>query len=231
MYCENCNKEHDGSYGSGRFCSVKCSRGFSTKSKRNEINNAVSLKLQNTGHSDIEKICPICEEVFFAKWNKRTQTCCSKSCSLKLRGGWEKLSADRWSIINRNSHANGHNVSHGGNTKWFEHNGIKVQGSYELRTCKILDAWKGIKIKNWEYTSDRIPYVKLDGKIHTYLLDFKVFLDDHSFYYIEVKGYERPNDKLKWQAVREKGIKLEVWFENDIREKEIEIGSLAQLVQ
>ena len=24
MICENCNKEHDGSYGSGRFCSSKC---------------------------------------------------------------------------------------------------------------------------------------------------------------------------------------------------------------
>ena len=35
--CENCKNEHDGSYGSGRFCSIKCSRGFSTKEKRKEI--------------------------------------------------------------------------------------------------------------------------------------------------------------------------------------------------
>ena len=29
--CENCGKEHDGSYGSGRFCCDKCSRSFSGK--------------------------------------------------------------------------------------------------------------------------------------------------------------------------------------------------------
>ena len=46
MKCENCNKEHCGSYGSGRFCSSRCARGFSTKQKREEINIAVSKKMQ-----------------------------------------------------------------------------------------------------------------------------------------------------------------------------------------
>jgi len=45
--CENCEKSHDGTYGSGRFCSTKCSRGFSTKAKRKEINEKVSSKLMN----------------------------------------------------------------------------------------------------------------------------------------------------------------------------------------
>jgi hypothetical protein len=31
MICENCGKEHDGSYGSGRFCCKECARAFSTK--------------------------------------------------------------------------------------------------------------------------------------------------------------------------------------------------------
>ena len=43
--CENCEQEHDGSYGSGRFCNAKCARGFSTKAKRKEINEKVSKKL------------------------------------------------------------------------------------------------------------------------------------------------------------------------------------------
>jgi len=45
MKCQSCLKEHDGSYGSGRFCSAKCARGFSTKAKRQEINKQVSKKL------------------------------------------------------------------------------------------------------------------------------------------------------------------------------------------
>ena len=47
MHCENCEKEHDSSYGSGRFCSCKCARGFSTKAKRQEINKKVSHELYN----------------------------------------------------------------------------------------------------------------------------------------------------------------------------------------
>ena len=29
--CENCGKQHNGQYGSGRFCSKKCARSYSTK--------------------------------------------------------------------------------------------------------------------------------------------------------------------------------------------------------
>jgi len=46
MECENCKVDHDGTFGSGRFCSMKCSRGFSTKAKRAEINEKVSSKLK-----------------------------------------------------------------------------------------------------------------------------------------------------------------------------------------
>ena len=36
MKCENCGKEHDGSYGSGRFCSKLCAHSFVGKSKTTE---------------------------------------------------------------------------------------------------------------------------------------------------------------------------------------------------
>lgn len=45
MNCENCKGEHDGSYGSGRFCTSSCARGFATKVKRSEINQKVSAAL------------------------------------------------------------------------------------------------------------------------------------------------------------------------------------------
>ena len=46
MKCENCNQTHDGDYGSGRFCCTKCARGFSTKNKRQAINEIVSNRLK-----------------------------------------------------------------------------------------------------------------------------------------------------------------------------------------
>lgn len=48
--CENCNVEIFERYGSGRFCSSKCARGFSTKSKRAEINLKVSKALVGKSH-------------------------------------------------------------------------------------------------------------------------------------------------------------------------------------
>ena len=46
MICENCNCNHDGKYGSGRFCSSRCARSFSSKEKREEINKKVSKTLK-----------------------------------------------------------------------------------------------------------------------------------------------------------------------------------------
>jgi 5-methylcytosine-specific restriction endonuclease McrA len=46
MKCENCNDQIDGSYGSGRFCNSKCAKSFSTKHKRQEINQVVSKKMK-----------------------------------------------------------------------------------------------------------------------------------------------------------------------------------------
>ena len=47
--CEYCNKEHDGTYGSGRFCSNKCARKFSNQfvtenGRKNQIRALTSKK-------------------------------------------------------------------------------------------------------------------------------------------------------------------------------------------
>lgn len=57
--CENCGKEHDGSYGSGRFCSCRCAKSFSTKLKRKEINERVSRTLK-AKHDFVQKYCKLC---------------------------------------------------------------------------------------------------------------------------------------------------------------------------
>lgn len=52
MLCENCGTMHEGTIGSGRFCSISCGRSFSTKAKRAEINAKVSAALKGRpGHS------------------------------------------------------------------------------------------------------------------------------------------------------------------------------------
>ena len=51
--CEMCFNYHDASYGSGRFCSAKCARGFSSKEKRQEINTKVSKTMTGKPHPHV----------------------------------------------------------------------------------------------------------------------------------------------------------------------------------
>lgn len=52
--CEYCGKEHDGTYGSGRFCSTKCRGAFTAKMPRKHKRNE-------------PKKCPYCGETVFGR--------------------------------------------------------------------------------------------------------------------------------------------------------------------
>lgn len=47
--CENCTLEHDGSYGSGRFCSRSCVCAFATKENREQVSLKISETLKKKG--------------------------------------------------------------------------------------------------------------------------------------------------------------------------------------
>lgn len=65
MTCENCQLPHDGSYGSGRFCSQRCASSFSTKARRSEINSKVGDKLRGRRLPEEQKL------LLKESWNKR----------------------------------------------------------------------------------------------------------------------------------------------------------------
>lgn len=77
MICENCGKEHDGSFGSGRFCSRSCANSFSTKKNREEINRKVSLKLRIR----LDQNCKKCGIPI----SRKTKSCLCKRCAAKNR--------------------------------------------------------------------------------------------------------------------------------------------------
>jgi len=220
--CEYCGSEHDEQYGSDRFCSLKCARGFSSKEKRELIKSKISDKLKGSGHPPVTLTCKNCGNSFIRPWSKRFANFCSRSCKQIYTNTHCEFTEDRKMKLSKsvkNLYTSGKLV-YGGKTKWFIYNGIKVQGTYELRACKILDDWKEHgKIASWEYTKDRIKYFDDHGKIHNYLLDFKVFRNDGSFYYIETKGYVKNVDILKWAEVS-KQYELQVWRESDLRKYE-----------
>ena len=234
--CEKCKieftlKEKKIFSGSGKFCSRSCANGRKlsdeTKQKiRSKLKGKPTYKEPWNKNCIIKNscnvfffICKHCKNAHCSKYKNR------KYCSGHCQSYGSISNPIKISQIRKNAYINGKKVG-GGTTKWYEYTNIegitfKVQGSYELRVCYLLDKWKSInKILNWEYTNDRIKYIGVDKEYHWYLLDFKVIESNEKFYYIETKGVKTEKDDLKWQAAREQNIDLRIWFLNDIIENE-----------
>lgn len=220
--CKKCGLTFEPKKGLINYCSLVCrnSRIFSNDSI---LKKSLATKkkweegvyeFKKTGKSPKnEVICKKCKKIFLC-YPHKNQKYCSLTCAKQSIEHREKMSK-----IVKEQYKNGKSV-YGGRTKWIEvetsKGVIKVQGSYEQITCKILDRWLlDKKIKNWEYTSDRFRYKNINGKFSTYLIDFKVF-DDDGFYYLETKGRVVENDYLKWEEIKKLGHRLVVWFEDDI---------------
>lgn len=92
MICKKCGKEHDGSYGSGQFCSKECARSYATLNEKNKhqlkeakcincgkiiyIDKRASLKNCKCNECN-KKICKICGNSFIGS---KSQTICSNEC-------------------------------------------------------------------------------------------------------------------------------------------------------
>jgi len=64
MICENCGKEHDGTYATGRFCCQECARSFASKNTTGQLKKAKCIdcgKLIYIGKRASNKKCR-CEE-------------------------------------------------------------------------------------------------------------------------------------------------------------------------
>lgn len=185
------------------YCSYKCSNSHIQTSEQNEIRRRKSTKY---GYEI--RVCKFCEKNFKVKQNRKN-VFCSKSCA----GSFAGLTFLEGNHISEST------------IQWFSYKDIKVRGTYELRTCYILDAMKEVKdITNWEYTNDRFQYIDVKGNKKRYIVDFKIFND--KIEYIEVKGRIVDNDKNKWKAVRDAGHILKVWTLDKIIEYERKYGIL-----
>ncbi len=191
-----------------RYVCDECNRSISaTNIKRHKD---VCGKPENSKKRHIS--CMGCKNVFWSYGNTKY---CSKAC---FNG-----SIDPEFISNRmkEDYSSGKLIPYGGGMKRFlfeRKDGlvVKVQGTYELKACLIFERWKkdGM-ILDWAYTPSKFPYLDKNGKQRTYFPDFQIFNVNEN-YYIEVKGFETENDKFKWESLRDKNIRLDVWMKKEI---------------
>ena len=183
--CETCCKNHEEGYGSGRFCTAKCARAFSTRKNRIAINRKVSdsLKGRKIGFAlnpdsgpkvpRITAVCSGCGKDFkILPSNPRKY--CENSCWRSHSGGFRERSGY-------------------GKCGWW--NGIHFQSTWELAFylwCTSLGCKCERNRKGYPYT--------WEGKRHFYYPDFIVEGE-----LVEIKGFLKPVDQAKFSCV---GVKV-----------------------
>lgn len=179
MVCENCQIHTKETYASGRFCSQKCSRSFSTKHKRKEINCKVSKTFEKKGITldEIIKICENCKKEFSVKNKKKNQKTCSRSCSRKLT--WTSEDRRKKASIKtceRNSQSKFSNTF--GNTRCsFSFNGKDIRCDSKLEKRGLTGICKKFEVLNIERCTFFLEYL-FEERIRRFNPDFLIETKD-----------------------------------------------------
>lgn len=221
MKCENCEIEYEIKFGSGRFCSLKCARGFSTKEKRKEINEKVSIKLSSPlfpkGRKNYErflKICEVCKIEYETK-NFRKK-CCSKECIKKLQQQ-KQIGASKPKGEFRKKGSGGLRDG-GGRSKVFEYIsnfGEKMKlNKEEIQIAKILDN----SDKKWNRNTTGFLY-DINRKFYP---DF--YIEDLDLY-VEYKGWLTDSMRNKMKNSNIKNLMIVVGNDKRYKNDGISIDS------
>lgn len=87
-----------------------------------------------------------------------------------------------------------------GRAKKYNYKGVSLDGTWELLFAQYLDE------NNIRWERPKIPFEYIYNETtHLYYPDF--YLSDIKIY-VEIKGYERDIDRIKWESVRNSGYKI-----------------------
>ena len=185
--CEHCNKEHDGSFGSGRFCSKSCANTqIHSQITKNKISNSVKnselfkKEMFKRKVDIVKRQCPICQNFFEGRpSDMKNKTYCSLKCCFYDKSHGYKFS---------NKPPGGYRPGGGrGKKGWYKN--FFCDSTYELVfVIYCID-------HNISLTRNTVgfPYF-LNEKLHHYYPDF-IISDE----YIEIKGYETKEDLEKYK--------------------------------
>lgn len=201
--CEKCLLEHDGKYASGRFCSPKCSRSFSTSIKRKEINKKVSKTITAKTHY-IEKICLICETTFKVKKSRSYKKTCSKKCGYKLSNSYvekrEKLSIARTQAI-LDGKTNSKSIK-----CVYDFNGKSIRCDSKIEYACLNYFETVFQAVSMERCRESVEYDD-DGQTRRFTPDFIIETPSDCFI-VECKSFASPkNLNEKWRKYNELSLK------------------------
>ena len=200
--CEKCGNEHDGTFGSGRFCNRSCanSRNFSEESrKKKSLAVTWSKKLREANARQrkprINKACPVCESAFSLHRSLQNQIYCSRKCYY----------ADKEGRYRKKTQTGGYRRgSSRGKCGWYK--GIWCDSSYELAwVVHCLET--GVAFKR---SLQGFPYT-FRGKARKYYPDFYLEKEET---YVEIKGFSTKKFEAKLSAFP---LPIIVLYEENLR--------------
>ena len=185
--CNKCGTIMLQKFGSGKFCSRKCSnsRTFSKDSlaKKSEsakisgqIRGAAEHAINLANYNSAPALCTMCGGAL--SWERRNRKVCSKSCYSKLRSQVRIATMQEYGLQHGTPQC----------YRYGFYNGIECDSSWELAFLLYhLD-----KNASIERNRDPFEYIDFDGSVRKYYPDFKL---DNIYY--EIKGYKDKSFEYK----------------------------------
>lgn len=214
--CKLCGKSYYNAWtksGYSDFCSSTCSRAFSTKEKRKQINEKVSKALEGRNthleaklgrivdakkeYENNPKYCIVCGNKL--PFSKKNRSCCSNKCLKKI------LSNRIKKLFELGKLSGGYRRGSSRGRSGF-YKGIWCDSTYEL-VYLIYCLDNKVEIKRCQ---DVFTY-EIDGKIKKYHPDFIV-----NGNIVEIKNYWRKEVDFKCDAVRRTGKEITVLYTRDL---------------
>lgn len=201
--CEKCGKEHNGSFGSGRFCSRRCAN-TKVHSKETKIKISKNVKssnkyINNPGgakplpETRINKKCPICEKTFETYIVNEKIFCSTKCCNKDIN------------YLYRKKPIGGYRKGSGrSKSGWYKNNWC--DSTYELAYV-IYNLDHNIIFKR---NKETFKYI-YEEKEYNYLPDFI-----ENCKYIEIKGFKTKQwEEKEKQFPKDKVLK--VLYKDDLK--------------
>lgn len=199
MKCERCQSEHDGSYGSGRFCCCRCARGFATALSRGEINKKVSEKMSGRGAGIENRQCLLCGKDFSSPVVKNKKFCTRKCSAIYTNSRPEIISHLRSVMLKK--------VKDGTHSGWKSRKG-KPPSYAEKFFMDVLknnniQYERDLPVGRWFIDfaiKDKMIALEIDGKQHEY--DDRKKSDEIKDKYLTNSGWRVY--RIKWKSINDK---------------------------
>lgn len=200
MKCENCENQHNGQYGSGRFCSSKCSRSFSSNVNREKTNKKVSNTLKaKMPITIITLICEYCNNKFKRTLKHKHQKYCSSECQNKCPKIKEKLSISRICKLKQGI------TNDRGIKGLFLFNEKQIRCDSKLEYVCLDWFIKNKKVKDINRCTKSIIYYDQENIKRRYLPDFLIKTNEGIFI-VECKSNIGKSLNEKWRKYKELSV-------------------------